>query len=144
MTATKAFSIFMNNQRKNIRKKQSGFTLVEVMVTVVVLSVLVGIVAFIMGDTVNSAKDATKKTNAMTMNKQLSQIVALGGSVGDGSGNNVDTTSIESVIESLTKNLNVSGITFSLDPKPIAVDYTLESKPGISHKVVVPKLHEQS
>lgn len=134
----------MNNRRKNVFKRASGFTLVEVMVTVVVLSVLVGIVAFIMGDTVNSAKDATKKTNAMTMNKQLSQIVALGGSVGDGSGNNVDTTSIESVIESLTKNLNVSGITFSLDPKPIAEDYKLESKQGISHKVVVPKLHEQS
>lgn len=62
-----------------ISKNKRGFTLVEVVVTVVVLSVLIGIAALIMGDTVNSAKDNARKTNAMTMNKQISQIRALGG-----------------------------------------------------------------
>lgn len=123
--ANRYLLFFMKYQRKDRRVKKRGFTLVEVMITAVVLSVLVGVAAFIMGDTVNSAKDATRKTNAMTMNKQMSQILALGGTIGDGASNKVDTTSMQTIIDSLTKNLNVEGITFSLDPKPIAEDYEL-------------------
>lgn len=116
----------MNTGQKNNRfKKKDGFTVVEVVITVVVLSVLIGIVSLIMGDTVDSAKNNTRKTNAMTMNKMISHIKSLGGSVNDGKGNDVDTSNIDSIINSLTSNLNVAGITFSLEPKPISDEYEL-------------------
>lgn len=88
----------------------------------------------------NSAKDNARKTNAMTMNKQISQIRALGGSIGDGPSNQIDTTNMNTVIKSLTNNLNVAGITFSLEPKPIADDYELIAGSDNSPKIVQAKL----
>lgn len=110
--------------------------MVEVIVIVTVLAVLVGVATVIMGDITNSATDNKRKTNAMTMNKQMTQIRALGGTIGEGAQNTIDTTSVEKVIDGLTKNppLNVSGITFSLAPKPEAKEYKLIDGP--SHKEV--------
>lgn len=131
-------------KHKDAFKKKDGFTMVEVVIIVSVLAVLVGVVFIVMGDTINSAKDNTRKTNAMTMNKQMSQIRALGGIIGDGAGNAVDTTSVETVIDSLTKTppLNVSGITFALAPKPEASEYKLVK--GTTHKVVEAILTEKT
>ncbi len=126
--------------QKQVSKKKRGFTLVETVVTIVVLGVLIGIASLIMGDTVNSAKNNTRKTNAITMNKQMSQIRALGGKIGDGKGNDVDTSDINTLIDSLTKNLNVAGITFSLEPKPIANEYELVVDHEHNQKFVQAKL----
>lgn len=120
--------------------------MVEVIVIVSVLGVLTGMVVLLMGDTINSAKDNTRKTNAIMMNKQISQIRALGGDIGDGVADGVDTTSIETVINSLTKTppLNVSGITFAISPKPEAKEYRLvEASNGSKEKVVKAKLTKE-
>lgn len=125
--------------KNSILKKKGGFTMVEVIVIVSVLGVLTGMVVLLMGDTINSAKDNTRKTNAMMMNKQISQIRALGGNIADGVADGVDTTSMETVINSLTKTppLNVSGITFALSPKPDSKEYRLvEAYSGAKEKVV--------
>lgn len=125
--------------KENILKKKGGFTMVEVIVIVSVLGVLTGMVVLLMGDTINSAKDNTRKTNAIMMNKQISQIRALGGKIGDGETDGVDTTSMETLINSLTQTtpLNVSGITFALSPKPNFKEYRLvEAYSGSKEKVV--------
>lgn len=132
--------------KNSILKKKAGFTMVEVIVIVSVLGVLTGMVVLLMGDTINSAKDNTRKTNAIMMNKQISQIRALGGDIGDGVADGVDTTSIETVINSLTKTppLNVSGITFAISPKPEAKEYRLvEASNGSKEKVVKAKLTKE-
>lgn len=133
--------------KENILKKKGGFTMVEVIVIVSVLGVLTGMVVLLMGDTINSAKDNTRKTNAIMMNKQISQIRALGGDIGDGVADGVDTTSMETVINSLTKTppLNVSGITFALSPKPDAKEYKLvKSSNGSEEKIVEAKLTKEA
>ena len=109
------------------KSKRSGFSLVEVVIVVAILAVLLGVAAIVMGDTVTAAKDNTKKSNAMTMNKLMDEVKALGGVVADGAGNDVDTSSVETVIESLTKSppLNVHGISFGIKPKPDFKDYKL-------------------
>lgn len=102
--------------------------MVEVIVIVSVLAVLAGIASLIMGDTVNAARNNTRKANAILMNRQMSQIRALGGSVGDGPNNKVDTTEMKTVIDCLSKTppLKIEEITFALEPKPEAGDYELE------------------
>lgn len=47
---------------------------------------------------------------------------------------------MNTVIKSLTNNLNVAGITFSLEPKPIADDYELVAGSDNSPKIVQAKL----
>lgn len=108
-------------------KDRKGFTLVEIVVVVAILAVLLGVVGIIMGNTVNAAKDSTKKSNAMTMNKLMDEVRALGGNVGDGAGNDIDTSSMTTLIDSLTKDpaLTVHGISFGIKPKPEAEDYKL-------------------
>lgn len=132
--------MIIKRSNNSFKGEKGGFTVVEVVITVVVLSVLVGIASFIMGDTVNSAKNNTRKTNALTMNKQISHIKSLGGTIGDGASNDVDTTNMETIVKSLTKNLNVAGITFSLEPKPIPNEYELASDDRFDYKIVKAKL----
>ncbi|OAI50839.1 hypothetical protein AYO37_00145 [Opitutia bacterium SCGC AG-212-L18] len=129
----------MKQQKNKLKQDNSGFTMVEVIVIVSVLAVLAGIASLIMGDTVNAAKDNKRKINAMLMNKQMSQIYALGGLVGEGVGKDVDTTSIKTVIDSLTRTppLKVEGITFAFAPKPEEKEYeNYRLVDGLNHKLV--------
>lgn len=125
-----------------MKKSNKAFSLVEVIVIVSVIAVLVGVVSIIMGDTVNAAKDNTKKSNAMTMNKLMDEVRALGGTVADGAGNHVDTSSMTTLIDCLTKDptMKIHGISFGIKPKPEALDYKLVMHG--SKKVVEPILNE--
>ena len=130
----------MENKRQYNKK---GFSLVEIVIVVAILAVLLGVVSIIMGDTVTAAKDNTKKSNAITMNKLMDEVKALGGVVADGSGNDVDTSSVDTIIASLTKNppLNVNGISFGIKPKPEAKDYKLVIDAG--HKQIEANIYKE-
>ncbi|MCA9357621.1 hypothetical protein KC872_05400, partial [Candidatus Kaiserbacteria bacterium] len=78
-----------------------------------------------------------------TMNKLMDEVRALGGTVADEAGHHVDTSSMATLIDCLTKDpaMKVHGISFGIKPKPNPSDYKLVVEG--SRKVVEPILHEE-
>jgi len=102
---------------KNCR---GGFSMVEIIISMTIIAVLGFLVAGKMGNTVNKAKEIVRDKNIATVNHIIEDVVGMGGSVGEGPSNGIDTTDVASIFGSLTKDtpLEVMGVTYELDKTP--------------------------
>ena len=101
--------------------------MMEMIVCVIIIAILAAFGVPVMGKTITSARNRTKEYNAKTMNQMVSEIRSLGGTVGEGSDNDLDISNIDTLIDGLSSEpyLDIEGITFGISPAPNPKSYRL-------------------
>jgi prepilin-type N-terminal cleavage/methylation domain-containing protein len=108
----------------------AGFSLVELL-GVIVLIGIISLGAYIyVGNASQQAITNTKARNAQMLNQLVSIAAATGATIGNGSGNNIDTTSVTTAIASLNTGFTVNGIPIKMNP-PVGTpaSYTMSGTP---------------
>jgi prepilin-type N-terminal cleavage/methylation domain-containing protein len=133
MNAT-AFSLRRAKSPAFTSSSTAGFSLVELL-GVIVLIGIISLGAYIyVGNASQQAITNTKARNAQMLNQLVSICAATGATIASGSGNNIDTTSVQTAITSLNTGFTVNGIPIKMNP-PIATpaSYTMSgTAPNIS------------